>query len=239
MTEAHHSPARLAVFDIDGTLTRTNEVDNDCFQAAHGALLGETAVADNWGGFSHMTDSCISRELFERTKGRAPLASETQTIQYDFIARLQSAHAAAAMRFAPVSGAATAMVRLREATGWDVALASGGWGISARLKLGLAGIDADTMPGAFGDEFFSREEILSTAINRAGKDYGVKAFDRIVSIGDARWDVTTARNLGLPFVGVSTDNDSEFSRSVGAANIIADYTDFDALLELLERAEAP
>ena len=38
----------LAVFDIDGTLTRTNKVDDVCFRAAHGAQLGGAGVADNW-----------------------------------------------------------------------------------------------------------------------------------------------------------------------------------------------
>lgn len=239
MPVASRSMDRLAVFDIDGTLTLTNRVDDRCFRAAHYARFGAAAVEKIWGNFSHMTDSSISREIFERIEGRPPQPSETRAIQDDFVARLHIEYAADATQFAPLPGAAPALGQLREAAGWEVALASGGWSESARLKLELAGIKPDALPGAFGDEFFSREEIVCAAVDRAAKTYDVDAFDRIVSIGDGAWDVATAHNLGLPFIGVTTENSGEVLRTLGAAHVLADYTDFDALLELLERAEVP
>jgi phosphoglycolate phosphatase-like HAD superfamily hydrolase len=239
MAAASASSDRLVVFDIDGTLTLTNQVDDRCFRAAHYARFGVAAVEENWGGFSHMTDSCINREIFERIEGRPPRSSEIRVIQDDFISRLRVEHAADANQFAPLSGASAIVAQLTGTAGWRVALASGGWRVSARLKLEFAGIESATLPGALGDEFLSREEIVATAVDRAKEFHGVKDFDRIVSIGDAAWDVATARNLGLPFVGVSPDNGGGNPHALGAAHMLADYTDFDAMLALLEQAEVP
>jgi phosphoglycolate phosphatase-like HAD superfamily hydrolase len=239
MAAASASSDRLAVFDIDGTLTLTNQVDDRCFRAAHYERFGVAAVEENWGSFSHMTDSCINREIFERIEGRRPRSSEIRDIQDDFVSRLRIEHAADANQFAPLSGAPAIVAQLTGTAGWRVALASGGWRVSARLKLEFAGIESATLPGAFGDEFLSREEIVATAVDRAKEHYGVEDFDRIVSIGDAAWDVATAHNLGLPFVGVSPDNGGESPHALGATHMLADYTDFDAMLVLLEQAEVP
>lgn len=230
---------QLAVFDIDGTLTATNEVDVRCFLAAHKAHLGAAEVARHWGGFSHMTDKCINHEIFDRITGRPPEPAETEAIQTDFCARLRAEYDADASQFAPVAGAVAALSQLTGGAGWAVALATGGWGASARLKLELAGIDGACLPGAFGHEFFSRAEIVGAAIDRAKAAHRVDGFERIVSIGDGAWDVATARKMGLPFVGLTTRDDGETLRAAGAIHLLSDYTDLDALLDRLEHAEAP
>src|SRR2546426_412587 len=48
----------------------------------------------------------------------------------------------------------------------------------------------------------SRESIVKTAIARASVFYRCQQFERIVSVGDAVWDLQTAKQLGLPFIGV-------------------------------------
>ncbi len=37
-----------------------------------------------WGDFTHMTDSCINREIFERVLGRPPSPAEIATVQAAF-----------------------------------------------------------------------------------------------------------------------------------------------------------
>ena len=140
-------PSALAVFDVDGTLTRTNAVDERCFYAAHAAALGADALNGEWGAFTHMTDSCINREIFERVRGRPPRPAEIDAIQVDFLARLQAEFEESPVQFDAVPGAAPALAHLVEAQGWAVAFASGGWGHSARFKLGRIGIEYQSPVG--------------------------------------------------------------------------------------------
>lgn len=233
------APVRLAVFDIDGTLTRTNHVDNVNFRAVHAASLGTAAVDRHWGDFTHMTDRCINAEIFQRISGRPPREPEIEAIQQDFVACLRAAHAADAAAFAPVPGAAAVLAHLLEEAGWAVALATGGWGVSARFKLEVAGIEHRHLPGAFGHEFASREEIVGAAISRAADEHGVASFDRVVSIGDGVWDVVTARNLALPFIGIAEGDKAGELRRVGATQVLPDYGDLKVVVEILDTAEVP
>lgn len=232
-------PSALAVFDVDETLTRTNAVDERCFYAAHAAALGADALNGEWGAFTHMTDSCINREIFERVRGRPPRPAEIDTIQADFLARLQAEFEESPVQFDAVPGAAPALAHLVEAQGWAVAFASGGWGHSARFKLGRIGIESDGWPGAFGHEFQSREEIVETAIDRAKTTHGVDGFARVVALGDGIWDLGTARNLGLAFIGIAEGARAAALRQAGAAHVLANYRDLDGFLALLDRAAVP
>ena len=232
-------PTRLAVFDVDGTLTRTNAIDGQCFLAAHADVLPVETIDPNWGDFTHMTDSCINREIFERVRGRPPSAAEIATVQDAFLARLADKFDEQPAYFEPVPGAPRALAFLAEELGWAVALASGGWGLTARYKLDRIGVDPDALPGAFGHEFETREEIVSAAIDRAGAAHGVDRFARIVAFGDAVWDVVTARNLGLAFIGIATGAAAAALSEAGAGNVLADYADLDGLARLLDLAEVP
>jgi beta-phosphoglucomutase-like phosphatase (HAD superfamily) len=56
---------RLIMFDIDGTLTATNDVDTECYARAMSEHLG-VSVDSEWSRYRHVTDSGIAGELLER-----------------------------------------------------------------------------------------------------------------------------------------------------------------------------
>ncbi|HSP34965.1 MAG TPA: HAD family hydrolase, partial [Thermoanaerobaculia bacterium] len=101
---------------------------------------------------------------------------------------------------------------------WNVVLCTGAWSASARLKLSRAGFP-NGLAIASCDEAESREAIVTNGIALMPR------ATHLVVFGDAIWDVRTARNLGLRFVGVG-------ERS-GAETWIRDYTDADAVLSLI------
>ena len=109
------------------------------------------------------------------------------------------------------------------ARGWRIALCTGAWSVSARLKLTRAGFQE--LPLASCDDDISREAILSRGIELAGG-----ADDIIVSFGDAPWDVRAAATLGFPFIGIG--------RRSGAAEVFNDYGDTAALFAAIERVTA-
>ena len=51
---------KLVVFDIDGTLTQTNEVDSRCFEEALRIVLGIEEFDTCWENYQFVTDSGVA-----------------------------------------------------------------------------------------------------------------------------------------------------------------------------------
>jgi phosphoglycolate phosphatase-like HAD superfamily hydrolase len=228
---------RLAIFDIDGTLTDTNGVDDECYRIAVAEAIGVPAQSIDWSGALHVTDAEIFRWLCAAHGRGEPTRETMDRARSRFVDGLTSAHAAEPHRFAEIGGAAEMLSRVAE-IGWLVAFATGGWGPSARLKLRSAGIAFDDRVLACADDGTSRADIVQVAHRRAESRFGCR-FERVVSIGDGAWDAQTAAALGLPFIGIASGDKAERLRSVGAAVIFADYRDIDAFVAALDAAESP
>jgi phosphoglycolate phosphatase-like HAD superfamily hydrolase len=230
----------LAIFDIDGTLTKTDHIDDICFVQAMTEAFAITDVSTDWAGYSHTTDSAITLDIFKKQFNRAPYESELLKLKSHFVHLLEDYRAKDSSLFAEIAGATTMLRRLNQEPEWIVAIASGGWRTSAALKLKVAGIEADDFPAAFADDGLSREKILQTAISKAERLYRQKHFSRIVSVGDGVWDVRTARNLKIPFLGICAGDDAEKKlRRAGATHFIRDFTNYKQLIYYLTKAEIP
>ena len=81
--------------------------------------------------------------------------------------------------------------------------------------------------------------LARAAIARSEERNGRAPFTRIVSIGDAPWDVRTAHRLGLPFVGVAVSESEVRLRREGAAHVLRDLDDAGDVLRMLEEARVP
>jgi phosphoglycolate phosphatase-like HAD superfamily hydrolase len=230
-------PLRLAIFDIDGTLTATNDVDDECFLRAVSETLGVDCGAVDWSDMPHVTDSAIARFLWTRHRGRAPEQRDLHDLQRRFLTILRAELGRAPHRFAAIDGAAGIFTHLRS-IGWDVAVATGGWGESTAVKLNAAGVATTSVPLACANDAESREEIVQLAWRKAEAAAGTR-FERIVSVGDAAWDVRTARSLGLPFVGVGTGGVENRLRSAGATTVLPHLGDASAVVAALSSASIP
>jgi phosphoglycolate phosphatase-like HAD superfamily hydrolase len=229
--------SQLAIFDIDGTLTATNAVDDECYLRAVAETFDLDGADLSWAEAPHVTDRGLARWLCTRHLNRAPEPHELTALERRFVAILQAELARAPERFAPIDGARGIFHHLQSA-GWRIALATGAWGASARTKLGAAGLTAREMPMACADDAESREDIVRVAWQRAEAQTGSR-FDRVVSIGDAPWDVRTARSLALPFVGVGAGAGEERLRAAGARTVLPDLADGAAVLAALAAASIP
>jgi beta-phosphoglucomutase-like phosphatase (HAD superfamily) len=136
------------MFDIDGTLTLTNDVDARCYMQAMSEHLG-FAIDDDWSHYRHVTDSVIAAELFDRHQRPG---SQLPTVRDRFVALLGQALAADAESCRQVAGADAFLRRLREMPGTVVGLTTGGWAPSALAKLRHAGIDASGLAFASADD---------------------------------------------------------------------------------------
>ncbi len=226
---------KLVMFDIDGTLTLTNEVDNRCYLCALGEALGSTDIDTDWAKYRDVTDSGIASALLQARHGTPPSSEQLNTVRARFVALLEQAFAREPAACRAVPGAAAILAELAERAGFAVGLATGGWLESARLKLHRAGLGEREFPLASASDARSREAIMALAAKRVAARWGVPGFQSIVYVGDAVWDVKAARRLGWHFVGIGSGERAERLRSEGAQCVIADYCDqslfFDAIAQ--------
>jgi phosphoglycolate phosphatase-like HAD superfamily hydrolase len=221
------------MFDIDGTLTLTNEVDNRCYLCALSEVLGTTDIDTDWIKYQNVTDSGIASALLEARHGAPASRQQLDGVRERFVALLEQAfaHDPAACRAVP--GAAAILAELAEHGGFAVGMATGGWLESARLKLRHAGLDERKFPLASASDAGSREAIMTLAAERVAAHWGVLAFKSMVYVGDAVWDVKAARRLGWHFVGIGSGESAERLRREGAQWVVGDYLDrsgfFDAI----------
>lgn len=229
---------KLVIFDIDGTLTQTSEVDAKCFEGIL-AAKGITAYDSDFQSCPHVSDTGIARHLYQSRFARDPHDHEEASLCDHLIELLEEQHALDASQFAEVEGAGKMLVQLFERDDWVTAMATGCWRSSAEMKLRAAKIPLHQKPAGFAEDGPSRESIVSAAIARAREHYNRENFSRIVSVGDGVWDVKTAANLGLPFVGIGSDDRAETLSNLGAKHIVADYRNTDHFFACLDEAVIP
>ncbi len=226
---------KLAIFDIDGTLTETNEVDDECFVKAFADSHQITNIETDWTKYTHVTDLGLVSEIFNQKLGRSPNEEDFLRFKSHFMENLNEFASNDEALFAEVSNAKTMLEKLKLEKDWAIALATGSFHGSAKLKLEKAKINIKDFPIATADDAVSREEILQTAIEKSLKHYRQTKFEKIVSIGDGVWDVRTANNLSLDFIGIASGKRAETLREEGANYIIKDFRDYENFLAYLNK----
>jgi beta-phosphoglucomutase-like phosphatase (HAD superfamily) len=230
---------QLAVFDLDGTLTRTTRTDAACYVRAMREGFGILNIDSDWTTYTHSTDSGITAEVFQTHFRRPPTPDEIARFEQQFVGLLAETFRAEPDSCRETAGAAAALQRLRSHAQWRIALATGSWRACALLKLQTAGLNLDGVPAAFADDSFAREEIIALARSRALAWYRQSDFSRVVYIGDAPWDVRAARRLGIAFLGIGGGRKAERLLRDGASEVLQDFSDFEGLLRGLDQVTIP
>ncbi len=225
---------QLVMFDIDGTLTESNTLDDEAYLQALSEVFGCQDISSDWTTYSHVTDACILREVCQRELGRAPSHAEIEAFQKRFL-ELLTEGAAKNGGINPISGALKMLSSLIESPNHAITYAGGGWTASALFKLQSAHLPIQNIPYAFSDDDESREGIMAVAFVRAEKDYG-QGFQNIAYIGDGVWDVRSAQKLGYSFIGIASDDRAEKLRIEGATHVFPNYNDLESFLATLATA---
>jgi phosphoglycolate phosphatase-like HAD superfamily hydrolase len=202
------------VFDLDGTLCDTANVDDECYRLAVASTLGIRAVDVDWTDAPHRTDSGIARWLWSTHRGSQPTTDDIERIRRRFFGLLEVERTKAPDRFASIAGAA-AFLESCVAAKLRVAIGTGGWRPSATSKLEAAGLPAAFLYST-ADEGETRIEIFSKAHEAVG---GAP----VLLVGDSDCDAKTAGELGWGFVGVGSGEKGKRLQKLGAGLVIENY----------------
>ncbi len=220
------------MFDVDGTLTHSNELDTHCFVRAMREIFGFDDIDEDWSHYAHTSDAGIIDELFQLRRGRSPTADELTRYQTRFFELLEDGLRQTPMR--EISGARELLEWLRGQSRFKVALASGAWRDSARAKMRSAALPFDEFPGAFSEEASARTQIMLASHRKACRHHGVGKFDRWIYFGDAEWDARACAELGIPLIGIASGGRAEVLRRLGASKVLSDYSVRAEVLAALE-----
>jgi phosphoglycolate phosphatase-like HAD superfamily hydrolase len=230
---------QLAIFDLDGTLTRTTRADADCYVRAVRESFGIHSIDSDWTKYTHSTDSGITVEVFQSHFHRLPTPDEIGRFKQQFVGLLAGTFRREPDSCREMTGVSTTLQRLKAHPQWSIALATGSWRACAVLKLRTAGLDLDRVPAAFADDSVAREEIIALARSRALASYSQSDFSRVVYVGDAPWDIRAARRLGIAFLGIAGGRKAERLLREGASEVLQDFSDFEGVLRGLNRVAVP
>jgi beta-phosphoglucomutase-like phosphatase (HAD superfamily) len=212
----------LVMFDIDGTLVDSAGFDGALYADAVREVTG-VALDQRWGRYEHVSDSGILEQVLrdERfDRDRDVLAAR---VQEQFVGRVRDYLDSEANAVREIVGAKALIERLRALPNVRVAVATGGWERTARMKLEHVGIDVDRLGFASSSDAPARTQIMRLAGERALRGVLPK---RATYFGDGPWDRQASTELGYDFIAVG--------RGVSHPVAFDDFSDSDAILERLD-----
>lgn len=222
---------KLIIFDIDGTLADTKQVDDACFIDAFYSTFKIDIQAQKWEAITNLTDWGITEEIIQNHWNRLPTKEEYIQIENKMIQKLEAKKKENQKYFQEISGANKFFHQLQNKPNITLGIATGAWEKSALIKLGSIGINPQNIPFSNSNHFKTREEITNRTIQEATKNSPV-SFEEIIYFGDGVWDFKTCRNLGIRFIGIDVLQDGKL-RQLGAKEIFKDYSDTRSIMEVL------
>lgn len=186
---------KLIIFDIDGTLI-------DSVSGYHKVIInamtdmGLANINTDFNALKHHTDSYALKynyENFFKKELSINLLNDFEELIVKYLKKQP--------KTIPIKGVSEVLSQLKDSE-YAIAFATGSLPKSAIFKMTQAGLPIEREVLATSKTSFSREGFVLEAIDKAKKYYNVTAFDEIISVGDGLWDLKTAQNLGLQFIGI-------------------------------------
>lgn len=189
----------LLIFDIDGTLTDTVPMYKQAFiDGLH--QMGVQQMDTHFKEYLHHTDSYIGKVIYEKDRKEAFTEAKIEVFEAHLTEIVKQA------QIQEIAGAKKLIEALQANPDVAIGYATGSLLKPAEHKLEATEIPYHKEVLVAANHIHERENIVSQAIERARAFYGQTSFDRIISVGDGLWDLKTARNLNIEFIGIGKAN---------------------------------
>jgi phosphoglycolate phosphatase len=225
----------LILFDIDGTLLRTEGAAVKAMRDAGQELFGQRFTTDGIE-FAGRIDSAIWRDLAALNGVADPDGA------HDRFRATYGKHLQRRLASNPTSsllpGVAEIVHALAARDDFTVGLLTGNYPETGRLKIHSAGLDPDLFKvAAWGCDGTCRRDLPPVALDRhaAASSSARIAADRVVIIGDTPHDIDCARAHGCRSIGVATGQFSvDEIREAGADLAVSDLSNVLFIMNWLE-----
>lgn len=194
----------LVLFDIDGTLLKSNGCGRAATKIAVADMFGTIGVLDDID-FAGKTDWQILNEALVPA-GITVAEIQTNMVPYNQMVAQRLGEIISDYAVTPCPGALDVIAALRQNPAVVVGLVTGNMAGLVPLKLARAGFDpADFKVAAYGSEGWERTMLPPLALRRARAYAGIDfPGDRIVIIGDTPNDILCAASVKGRTLAVAT-----------------------------------
>ena len=213
----------LAIFDIDGTVCDTQDVEERCYATAFEEVCGVSLATLDWNQYPEATSSGIFRSILSDDPDRLKLEPQFETRFLELLTEEQPKYPS---DFSPITDAVKFIQRLSESCDVSVAFATGGYLSEAAFKLRHCGIDISEFPHATSSDIPGRSDIIQLAVERAQSQ-----LSRSVYFGDAPWDITACNRINLPMIGIGRR--IKRLKELGLRFVFRDYTNSEAIFDAI------
>lgn len=197
---------RLVLFDIDGTLIRTNGAGVSAFERAFAVEFGLERATEGVR-FAGRTDGGLVREILQR----AGLEASPANFQRFFERYVLLLDQSIAGRGGSVCPGVHEFLRALRALPQPpvTGLLTGNIRRGAEIKLRCFGLWEEFAFGGFADDHEDRNQIAVAARERGRRHFGHElAGEEIVVIGDTQHDVRCGRAIGARVLAVATGGET-------------------------------
>ena len=209
------------MFDIDGTLVNSYKFDEECYLKAAETVLA-VKISSNWEGYEHATDAGILDEVIDKYKISGSKKQIHKDFKKVFIDLVSEYIGNNPQSVCEVEGAAHFIQYLYKQKNCRVAIATGGWEETAKLKLETAGINIKGCAFASSSDHNSRVNIMKAAELNASSSIPFKSK---TYFGDASWDREASELLNYRFILVGSRIEHKYQ--------IENFKDLEAVSGLL------
>jgi phosphoglycolate phosphatase-like HAD superfamily hydrolase len=223
----------LIMFDLDGTLVDSANVDSECYLQALVDVFGFDldSIDRDWGNYPHVTDAGILQTLCQTELARNPTEIEVHQYQQRFLELLNIAVSQQPLQ--EICGAKELLYRLDRDSNYAISLATGGWQKTAEFKLQQIGLDRVLLPMACSDDAYARVEIMKCAYQRSIELYQQSHFDTVTYIGDGVWDGVASKELDYHFIGIGSGDRANDLFATGAKYVFPHYQNLESMMSSL------
>jgi phosphoglycolate phosphatase-like HAD superfamily hydrolase len=230
---------KLAIFDIDGTLADSTQIDDICFFNTFSLLYDIDIAKKDWNTYKNITsgtDSALFNYIYKEYTGSAPNVAEVNRFREEFILALKLAIKSEPYFIREISGAVEFINTLSALNDYRISIATGSWLESAKIKLRGIGIDPKVFPIASSDDYENRTQIIGESIQKSFKQYNISSFEKVVYFGDGEWDYRAAKELNIDFIGIESPKKKIFA-SIKSIRFINNFQNCENLINYLQNLE--
>lgn len=229
---------KIALFDIDGTLIRSNGAGRRAMQRALRSTAGTAGPDDH--RYDGKTDRQIVREaLVHASVGDEEMERQISEVLERYLDELATELAGSDHGAQQLPGAAELLDAVESRDDLVLGLLTGNLLTGAERKLRAVGIDPSRfVVGAFGSDHEHRHELPAIARDRASAHLGrAVPSEACVIIGDTPNDVACARPIGARAIAVATGGyDMESLAACRPEAVFANFLDTGAVLQAIADA---